>query len=167
MGVFNADQILEMAEQIERNGARFYRIAARNTEASQGKQILLDLAADEVEHEKVFAAMRAEIQKQKKTISDYPVLNLEDDEYSLYLQAVADGHVFDIQIDPSEALTGEETAEDIFQIALAREKDAVVFYLGMKNMVSESQGKDKVERIVKEEVNHVTIISKKLAELNQ
>lgn len=167
MGIFNADQILEMAEQIERNGAKFYRIAARNTEDSQGKEILLGLVADEVEHQKVFADMRAEIQKQKETVPDYVAFDPGDDEYSLYLQAVADGHVFDIQADPSEALTGEETVKDIFQIALAREKDAVVFYLGMKDMVSESQGRDKVERIIKEEVKHVTIISKKLAALNQ
>ena len=59
MGIeFNADEIFEIAEQIERNGAGFYRRAAEAVEDSQKRRILLDLASREDEHEKTFAAMR-------------------------------------------------------------------------------------------------------------
>ena len=38
---FNADEILEMAEQIERNGVLFYRTAAEQVSDPQQKQLLL------------------------------------------------------------------------------------------------------------------------------
>ena len=41
---FNANEIFEMAEEIERNGAKFYRKAAQNTSDNQTKQMLLDMA---------------------------------------------------------------------------------------------------------------------------
>ncbi|MCH7559530.1 MAG: rubrerythrin, partial [Planctomycetes bacterium] len=56
---FNADEVFEMAEQIERNGAKFYRAAAKKF--PELSQVLSDLAVMEDEHEKTFAAMRAEL----------------------------------------------------------------------------------------------------------
>ncbi len=88
-------------------------------------------------------------------------------EAGLHLRAFADGHIFDTRVDPSEALTGEETIEDILQMALGREKDAVIFYLVLKDMVSKKLGKDKIDQIIREEINHVIIINKELAALNQ
>jgi len=70
-------------------------------------------------------------------------------------------------VDTSEALTGKETIEDSFRMALEREKDSVIFYLGIKDMVSENLGRDKIDGIIKEEMNHVTIISKELAALKR
>ncbi len=52
---FNADEVFEMAEQIERNGARFYRAAAKKI--PEVSQVFSDLAAMEDEHEKTFAAI--------------------------------------------------------------------------------------------------------------
>ena len=163
---FNADEIFEIAEQIERNGAKFYNSAAENTEAPRSRQILLDFAVAEVEHESTFAAMRADILKQGQVATVDPVFDPEG-EAGLYLRALADGHIFDTRVDPSEALTGQETIEEILQMALGREKDSVIFYLGMKDMVSERLGKDKIDHIIKEEMGHVTTISRELAALKQ
>ena len=38
---FNADDVFEMAEQMERNGAKFYRTAADSTQDSGNKEFLL------------------------------------------------------------------------------------------------------------------------------
>ena len=40
---FNADEIFEIAEQIERNGARFYREAAGNASDADVKNMLQEL----------------------------------------------------------------------------------------------------------------------------
>ncbi len=58
---FNADEIFEMAEQIERNGAKFYRRMAENVSDISIPQLFLDLAAMEDEHEKTFASIRADL----------------------------------------------------------------------------------------------------------
>ena len=44
---FNADDVFEMEEQMERNGGKFYRMAADSTEDSANKEFLLELAAME------------------------------------------------------------------------------------------------------------------------
>ena len=62
---FNADEIFEMAEQIERNGEEFYRKMAESISDAQVSQLFLDLAAMEAEHEKVFASMRADLADQE------------------------------------------------------------------------------------------------------
>ena len=56
---FNADEVFEMAERIERNGGRFYRAAAEKFPAV--RELLLELAEMEDDHERTFANMRAEL----------------------------------------------------------------------------------------------------------
>ncbi len=56
---FNADEVFEMAEQIERNGGKFYRAAAEKFPAV--RELLLKLAEMEDNHERTFANMRAEL----------------------------------------------------------------------------------------------------------
>jgi len=163
---FNADEIFEMAEQIERNGAKFYRQAAEQVISPDSRMILLNFAAMEEVHEKTFISMRAEMVKQGQAVTIDPVFD-PDGEAGMYLRAMADGRIFDTRVDPSESLTGEETMEDIFQLAIGREKDSVIFYLGMKDMVSEKLGKDKIDGIIKEEIGHVTTLSNELAKLNK
>ena len=51
---FNADEVFEIAEQIERNGAKFYRTSAKNISDVNNKNFLIQLAEMEDEHEKTF-----------------------------------------------------------------------------------------------------------------
>ena len=163
--LFNADEIFEIAEKVEINGEKFYRAAAENSNAAQCRDILLELADAEVLHYKTFAAMREEIRKEGMILTIDPDFD-PDGEASLYLQAIANGNIFDVRQNLAESLTGEESAEEILQTALGREKDAVIFYLGMKDMVSEKLGKSKIDGIIKEEMSHVTIISREIKKLS-
>ena len=40
---FNADEVFEMAEQMERNGAKFYRDAAETAADASNKEMLIGL----------------------------------------------------------------------------------------------------------------------------
>ena len=55
--------------------------------------------------------------------------------------------------------------KSILKAAILAEKDAIVFYLGMKEMVPDRYGKDKLDKIIKEEMDHIRTISKHLIEL--
>jgi len=156
---FNADEVFEMAEQIERNGARFYRAAAKKI--PEVRQVFSDLAAMEDEHEKTFAAMRAELSGIEV---DPPVFD-PDGRAQMYLRVMADEHVFNIKADPVEQLAGQETAEDVLKMAIGLEKDSIAFYVGLKEAVSRRAGKDKVEDIIKEEISHIATLSQKLEAL--
>ncbi len=159
---FNADEIYRIAEEIERNGAKFYRKVASDAEEPGTKPLMLELAAMEDEHEKTFASMRAELSPQERTATVFD----PQDEAGMYLQAMADGYVFDVRADPSELLTGQETIQDVLKTAIGLEKDSIVFYLGIREMVPERFGKDRISAIIKEEMGHITTLSNKLASLN-
>ncbi|MHC4213324.1 MAG: ferritin family protein [Planctomycetota bacterium] len=155
---FNADEIFEMAEQIERNGIKFYRRAAEIISDKDNKDLLLRLAEMEVEHEKTFAQMREELTgKENESIAFDP-----DNQAALYLQAVANGHVFDMKTDPSALLSGQESFHDILKMAIGAEKDSIAFYMGLKDSVPAPAGKDKVDKIIREEMNHIVLLSGKL-----
>ena len=153
---FNADDVFEMAEQIERNGAKFYRAAADNF--PDVSQIFLDLAAMEDKHLKTFAAMREELSGSE---SDSLVFDPYE-EAQMYLQVMADGHVFDMNADLVQLLSGCKTPGDVLKMAIGIERDSIVFYVGLKESVSQKAGKEKVEAIIREEVGHIAILKKKL-----
>ena len=156
---FNAFEIFEIAEQIERNGVKFYRKAAKGISDKDLRQMLLELADMEAEHEETFAGMRKQLSVSDKD-RQLRVFDPEN-ELTLYLQAMANGHVFDLRKDPSKQLRGTETVEDILKLAINAEKDSIVFYLGLKDFVPAGAGKDKVEEIIKEEMSHIAVLNRR------
>ena len=158
---FNAFEIFEMAEQIERNGVKFYRKAAEGISDRDVRQMLLDFAEMEAEHEETFAGMRKQLSDEDRELRVFDPEN----EVALYLQAMANGHVFDLKKDPGEQLTGTETVEDILKLAIDAEKDSIVFYLGLKDFVPAKAGKDRVEAIIKEEMGHIAVLNRRLPAL--
>jgi rubrerythrin len=155
---FNADEIFEMAEQIERNGANFYRAAEKKLPAA--KEMLLDLAAMEDQHLKTFKDMRARLSASEKE----PLVFDPDGQAQTYLRVMASDHVFAVSANPAKLLTGKKAAE-ILKMAIGFEKDSIVFYTALKESVSRKAGKDKVEAIIAEEMSHIVILSDKLTAL--
>lgn len=154
---FNADEIFEMAEHIERNGASFYRKSAGSIADPVEKKLLLDLAAMEDEHEKIFADLRAGLSEKEK----FTTLFDPEGETALYLRALADTRVF------FEKKIDMPSMEEILKEAILAEKDSIVFYLGMKEMVSVNLGKTKIDAIIKEEMAHIKLLSSKIIALKK
>jgi len=149
---FNADEIFEMAEQMERNGAQFYRDTAETAADSSNKEMLIGLSKMEVAHEKMFESMRAELTAADKASTVFDPTG----EASLYLRALVDSRVFfKKEIDVTSIV-------EILKSAIEAEKDSIVFYLGMKEAVAEDLGKDRIDVIIKEEMGHIQVLSKEL-----
>ena len=159
MGIeFNADEIFEIAEQIERNGANFYRKAAETITNEDKKKFLIHLAEMEDEHEQTFKTIRSQLTQDEKIMTTFD----PEGESEKYLRALADTRVFyEKKIDTTSPL------EEIFKTAITAEKDSIVFYLGMKDVVPEHLGKQKLDVIIKEEMGHIRLISKELLELTK
>jgi len=144
---FNIDEILAMAEEIERNGAAFYRSATRN--------MLEELARMEDQHEKTFTGLRAELSENDKKPGAFD----PEDETARYLKALADRRVFhDKAIDLN-------SLEDVLKEAIVTEKDSIAFYVGMRELVAVGLGKNKISAIIKEEMNHLVLLTDKLEQL--
>ena len=152
---FNADEIFQMAEDIERNGAKFYRDAEKAVSDPKEKDLLNQLARMEDQHEITFSAMRKTLSEAEKAQTVFD----PNDDSSLYLKALADTRVFfKKELDFS-------SMKQILKGAIEAEKDSIVFYLGMKNAVPENLGKNKIEAIIKEEMGHIRLLSKELLAL--
>jgi rubrerythrin len=156
---FNADEVFEIAEQIERNGARFYRRGAEMAPAEEDRELLLSLAAMEDSHVKIFAAMRKELLGPDSSLGDFD----PQGEAAAYLHSMADGQVFDLRADPVEYLGVDRSMFDILRKALDLEKDSIVYYVGIMEMVPEELGRKKIERIIREEMKHIVSIKVELA----
>lgn len=149
---FNADEIFEMAEQIERNGAKYYREAAEAVTNEADKKFLIELAVMEDDHEVTFADLRKNLGADEKEAVTFD----PEDEAAQYLKALADTRVFyqkDIDL---------SSMEGILKGAITAEKDSIVFYLGMKDLVGGTRGKDRIDAIIKEEMKHIKLLSSRL-----
>ena len=62
-----------------------------------------------------------------------PITADPNDPVALYLQSIADGKVF--ADDPSGNLTGDESMEQIINIAIGLEKDSIIFYQSMMELI--------------------------------
>lgn len=151
---FNADEVFQMAEEIERNGAKFYRQVARQFDDDEIRKMALELANMEDMHLERFKDMRATLAQGaiEETVYD-PTGEVEG-----YLRSMADTHVFDIRKDPSSVLTGEESLTEVLKFAVGIEKNSIAFYVGMKELISSKKDKEEIDRIIREEMGHVTKI---------
>ena len=158
MGIdFNADEIFKIAEQIEKNGAEFYRSAAENIIEPEKKKLLIHLAEMEDDHGITFQKMHQELSVEEKTLTTFDPDNLGGS----YLKALADTRVF------YEKSIDNTDLSEIFKTAITAEKDSIVFYLGMKEIVPSHLGKDRLDSIIKEEMAHISLLSKELLEIHK
>ena len=154
---FNAFEAFQIAERIERNGAGFYRKAAELFNDPDTCKMFLQLADWEKGHEGVFANMRKQLSEETP---EQRIFKPEDVPFDP--KAMAGLAVFGMRKDPSMELSGRESIIDILKMAVAKEKDSIVYYTGLREFVPAQAGKDKIDDIIKEEYRHIRILSQSL-----
>ena len=157
---FTADEIFEIAEQMERNAADFYYEASERCPNKDIRDFMLGMSKIENKHLKTLQSIREKF-AEKEGLSIFDPLGRS----TMYLQAIADARTWEGRINPTQVLTGNETIREIIEIALESEKEMVVFYVGLKDMVYFKAGKDKVEEIILQELSHITALVRKLKSL--
>jgi len=156
---FTADEMLRVAEQIERNGVAFYTLAAQLVTDAEMNALLLRLAHWEESHVVLFSEMRRLLREEEREAVSYD----PDDQVLLYLRAFADGVVFTADDHPESLFPPDVTAGVILHTALKREQDSILFYSGMRGYVPARLGAEKVEGIIREEYGHVVMLQKYIA----
>jgi len=157
---FNIDEIFTIAVDIERNGEKFYRRAAEVATEEETKKLLTELADWEKGHVKIFSDMHVQLQCKAKDLGWDPYGEVE-----LYLRAVANRQVFTDEHKAATFADDHSSMREILEFALAREKDAVVFYTSLDMVLPEELSEGKVKAIIKEEVSHIRMITEKLEQL--
>lgn len=148
---FNADEVFNLAIHIEENGARFYRKAAEFQTDADNRAALEKLADMEDVHKTTFEKMRRGITPAEKA----PTVFDPQGDSAQYLMAMADMHGGEGSPSAADALTGQESILEIIDIAIGLEKESILFYLGLKDLVPPRLGRDKVFDIIDEERRHI------------
>ncbi len=154
---FKAETIFEIGIQIEKNGRAFYLEAAKKTDDQAMAAFFTELADWEKGHILLFETLQAEL---PDAMRDDTLFDPEN-EMVAYLQAAADSHVFAASIDAATLVAQCHTPVESLDLALRFEKDSVVYYTTLKQVVADHRGKDKIETLIQEELNHIVILNKK------
>ncbi|MDY6874819.1 MAG: ferritin family protein [Chloroflexota bacterium] len=155
MALFTAAEALNIALEIEKNGETFYKEVAAKSATPEVKALFEDLAVQERGHYQVF-------QKMLGGMSPAPKLPAaEYDEYDAYLQVALDNALF---AGPDKALALARQAEDreaALRAALGFEKDTLLFFYDVRDMVGEAD-RETLSRIIREEKAHLRRLVKML-----
>jgi rubrerythrin len=138
---FNAREIFDIGVQIEVNGKAFYEAAAKKVAETAMKEFFLELAAWENTHITLFGELRDAL---TKGAGNVPLFD-PNDEAAMYLQATADSHVFVKNKNMVGLVAG--------------------YYTTMKKVVAPNLGQEKVDRLIDEEIKHISMLSQRKAKL--
>jgi rubrerythrin len=78
-----------------------------------------------------------------------------EEELSLYLKAMADSHGGEGNPDIMDLFDGRETMEEVITTAIDLEKESILFYLGLKDIVPPRRGQERIDKIITEEKQHI------------
>lgn len=147
MAVFSVPQALEMAVKIEEHGEAFYRAAAARSSDQDVQELFQELADQERSHRDVFEGMVGEQVTSKTASSDVG-------DYASFLAVALDHAVFE---GPEKALRMAEQADDrssVLRAAMGFEKDTLLFYYDLREMVAE-RDRDTISDIIRQEKQHL------------
>ena len=158
---FNADEVFQIAIDIEKNGKRFYEKAMDLVDDPDVKALLASLAQDEVEHLRRFREVKARLPKAatKDTVWD------PEHEMNRYLKMMADMHVFRSDLDVEGKLSRVKNPEDALNLGIRFEKDSIIFFLTMQDATEDKKGREFVGQLVCEEKDHLRKLSLALRRL--
>jgi len=144
---FSPTELYNIAIAVERRGAAFYDTLARSSQNDMVKKALMALAAMEHQH----------IQTFQRLLSTAPEGSAEGtgaEEYGAYFKALVDSSVFNDDLATSELVTKVETDKEALEVGIGAEKDSVLFYEQLRDIVAGDAAGD-IGRIISEEKEHL------------
>ncbi len=148
MGVlFSSREIIDIAIGIETNGLAFYTSLMKVEKDEVIRGAYKYLADAEEQHVKTFQGML-------NTLGDFKPPEMYTEEYDIYLRNLVDSVVFTNDQVARKLAENARSSSEAMQIALGAEKDSILFYLEMRDLVR-THDRDLVSNIIEEEKSHL------------
>ena len=146
----NAADAVAAAVEIERRGHAFYLKVQDQASDPEDKNFFAFMAEEEKRHEGIFSG------KLKRLGGLELPAGSSDEEYLTYVRALLDSHTLFMPEQTSAAL-----GTPLYQ-AMQFEKDTLVFFIALEDMVPESEQKY-VRECADEEKRHLRMLAKRMA----
>lgn len=156
---FSGSELINIAIGIEGRGVAFYDAMAESTKNANAAEVFRYLADMERGHIQTFQGLLAEADKFK--------FSETAGEYAVYLQTLVDSAVFSDELIAGKMASGAESDIAALDLAIGAEKDSILFYYEMREIMPR-QAQATVNKIIAEEKSHLRQLSelkKKLAGL--
>lgn len=148
-GIFKANDIVRAAVEAEKKGKDFYECLAGRMQNDKIKELFLDLAREEVEHQKLFQSILDRLEP-----VDIPAYS-DQDEYNAYFDALINSHML-FSCGWGEFLLDQvQNEQEALKLAMNFERDSLLFFKEMKDFVPEGE-KQYIDRCIAEERKHLT-----------
>lgn len=144
--IFSASEIVEIGVRIEENGRAFYSRIAETVESESVREVFTYLAKEEEKHIKVFKDLLYGFESYEPEIS-------YTDEYFNYLKALSRQYIFTQDRAKAKGLNNIKSSLDAIDIGIGFEKDSILFYHEIKNMVW-MEGREIIDKVIEEERKH-------------
>ncbi|MGD2206492.1 MAG: ferritin family protein [Anaerolineae bacterium] len=151
MALLTGDEVIEMAMRLEEDGETFYNTAAEKATTASIQSLFEDLAVQEQYHRRAFQQMGG-------GAVEFALSPEQWEEFQAYTEALLQNTFF---AEPESALNRAAEAQDeraALQAALGFEKETLLFYHELRNVVR-GAGKQKVDKIIEEERQHIRRLS--------
>jgi rubrerythrin len=157
---FSGSELINIAIGIEERGIVFYDVMAKSTQNEAAREVFNYLADMERNHIEIFKDMLEGADK-------FQIPADESGQYTTYLRALVDSAVFSDDLVTSEMAAQAESDAAALELAIRAEKDSILFYYEMKEVMPQ-RVQATVNKIIAEEKSHLRQLSelkKKLAAL--
>jgi len=157
MAFLTAAEALRWAMEIEENGEAFYNTVAARSDDPEVKALFEDLAVQERGHHQVFQKMLEKV----KPDPDLSSVGVQYEDYEYYLQAALANALF---AGKDKGLTLARQAKDretALQAAMSFEKDTLLFFYDLREMVSEAE-RGTISDVILEEKAHLRRLARML-----
>ncbi len=156
--IFNVFEVLEIAEKIEHNGAKFYLKTAERFEDPEVRDTCYKLANWKARHEKRLAQQRKRFCEKTGEFGTF-----DPDNYVLSNPQVMAGlAVFATEPGTLKGPLEIQDRPKIFKDAIRRAKEAIVFYEGLKDFTRDPACGEVIDGIIKEETRHIRLLAEEL-----
>lgn len=155
---FRANEIANVAVEIEKRGREFYLQAAQMAVTAKVKDIFTFLSEEEAKHEETFQGMLSRLGK-----VEMPAWATQD-EYMQYLEALIESHMLFSALG-QKYMAQADSEKDVIKMAMSFEKDTMLFFTEMKELVPYSE-RYAVQQCYDEERKHLLQLSSMNAQLS-
>lgn len=157
---FNVFEILQIAEKIEHNGARFYLKTAELLDDPEVRDACYNLATWKARHEKILAQRRKRFSEKSGEFGTF-----DPDNYVLSNPHVMAGlAVFATKTVSLKGPLDKESRQEIFKDAIRKAREAIFFYRGLKDFARDPASKEMIDKLIKEENRHIRLLTEQLGQ---